>query len=87
MINWIGSWVQGIVIAVVISTIIEMILPDGNIKKYVRTVIGVYIVFVIISPIITKITGKCNRYKCIYRKYIHKQTKTRHNKKDRGKRI
>ncbi len=58
MINWIGSWVQGIVIAVVISTIIEMILPDGNIKKYVRTVIGVYIVFVIISPIITKITGK-----------------------------
>ena len=49
MINWIGSWVQGIVIAVVISTIIEMILPDGNIKKYVRTVIGVYIVFVIIS--------------------------------------
>ena len=74
MINWIGSWVQGIVIAVVISTIIEMILPDGNIKKYVRTVIGVYIVFV-------------NRYKCIYRKYIHKQTKTRHNKKDRGKRI
>ena len=33
MINWIGSWVQGIVIAVVISTIIEMILPDGNIKK------------------------------------------------------
>ena len=58
MINWIGSWVQGIVIAVVISTIIEMILPDGNIKKYIRTVIGVYIVFVIISPIITKITGK-----------------------------
>ena len=35
-----------------------MILPDGNIKKYVRTVIGTFIVFVIISPIITKVTGK-----------------------------
>lgn len=58
MINWISSWVQGIVIAVIISTIIEMILPNGNIKKYVRTAIGAYIVFVIISPIITKITGK-----------------------------
>lgn len=44
--------------AVIISTIIEMILPSGTIKKYVRTVIGAYIVFVIISPIITKITGK-----------------------------
>ena len=58
MINFISSWVQGIIVAVIISTIIEMILPNGNIKKYVRTVIGAYIVFVIVSPIITKITGK-----------------------------
>lgn len=58
MLSFISSWVQGIIIAVVISTIIEMILPDGNIKKYVRTVIGAFIVFVIISPIITKVTGK-----------------------------
>ncbi len=58
MVNFINSWAQGIVIAVIISTIIEMILPNGNIKKYVRTVIGTYIVFVIVSPIITKITGK-----------------------------
>lgn len=58
MIKFINSWVQGIIIAVIISTIIEMILPDGNIKKYIRTVIGSYIVFVIASPIITKLTGK-----------------------------
>ena len=58
MINFINSWVQGIIIAVVISTIIEMILPKGTIKKYVKTVIGVYIIFVIISPLITKLTGK-----------------------------
>lgn len=58
MINFINSWAEGIIIAVIISTIIEMILPEGTIKKYVRTVIGAYIVFVITSPIITKITGK-----------------------------
>ena len=58
MMNFISSWVQGIVVAVIIGTIIEMILPNGNIKKYVRTVIGAYIVFIIVSPIITKITGK-----------------------------
>ena len=58
MIDFINSWVIGIIIAIVISTIIEMILPDGTIKKYVRTVIGAYIVFVIVSPIITKLTGK-----------------------------
>ena len=55
--NWISDWIQGIIIAVVIGTIIEMILPDGNCKKYVKVVIGVYILFSIISPVITKITG------------------------------
>ena len=58
MLSFINSWVKGIIIAVIISTIIEMILPEGNIKKYVKTVIGVFIVFVIISPIVTKITGR-----------------------------
>ena len=58
MIEWVTSWVQGIIIAVIIATIIEMILPDGNCKKYIKVVIGVYILFSIISPVITKITGK-----------------------------
>lgn len=58
MINFINSWTRGIVIAVIISTVIEMILPNGSIKKYVRSIIGVYIVFAIISPIIAQITGK-----------------------------
>ncbi len=58
MINFINLWVKGIIIAVIISTIIEMILPDNSIKKYVKTVMGIYIVFIIVSPIITKISGK-----------------------------
>ena len=58
MIDFMSSWTETIIIAIVISTIIEMILPNGNIKKYVRTVMGAFMIFVIISPIITKITGK-----------------------------
>lgn len=58
MIEWVTSWAQGIIIAVIVATIIEMILPDGNCKKYIKVVIGVYILFSIISPVITKITGK-----------------------------
>ncbi len=55
--EWISGWIQGIIIAVIISTIIEMILPEGTSKKYIKIVIGVYILFSIISPVITKITG------------------------------
>ena len=55
---WVSNWIQGIVIAVIIGTIIEMILPEGNCKKYIKVVIGVYILFSIISPVITKFSGK-----------------------------
>ena len=55
--EWVNSWIQGIIIAVIISTIIEMILPQGNCKKYIKVVIGVYILFTIVSPVITKLSG------------------------------
>lgn len=55
--EWVSSWIQGIIIAVIISTIIEMILPEGNSKKYIKVVIGVYILFSIVSPVISKVTG------------------------------
>ena len=58
MINDITKWASGIIIAVIIATIIEMILPDGSIKKYIKVVIGVYILFTIISPVVSKFTGK-----------------------------
>lgn len=58
MIDWISTWSQSIIIAVIIATIIEMLLPSGSSKKYIKVVTGVYILFTIISPVITKFTGK-----------------------------
>jgi stage III sporulation protein AF len=51
MIDKISVWAEQIIVAVIIVTLIEMILPNGNNKKYIRTVIGVYILFTIISPV------------------------------------
>ena len=56
MIKFINSWAQGIILAVIIATIIEIILPEGKNKKYVKTVIGIYILFTIIYPLINKLT-------------------------------
>lgn len=57
MIEGLKNWAQGIVIAIIIGTILEMILPENNNKKYIKTVIGLYIVFTIISPVISGIMG------------------------------
>ena len=56
MINWIKLWVEQIIIAVIISIIVEMILPEGN-KKYIKMVLGLYILFVMIGPVISKATN------------------------------
>lgn len=52
MVEFISSWAEQIVLAVVVATIIELILPKNKNKKYIQMVIGVYVVFNIISPII-----------------------------------
>lgn len=58
LIAFINSWVQGIILAVILATIIEIILPEGNNKKYVKTIIGIYIMFVIAQPLISKMLNK-----------------------------
>ena len=35
-----------------------MLLPEGNSKKYIKVVIGIYVLFTIVSPLVTKFTGK-----------------------------
>lgn len=52
MIDFLSSWAEQIVLAVIIATIIELILPNSKNKKYIQMVIGIYIMFNIISPII-----------------------------------
>ena len=52
MIEFFSTWAEQIVLAVIIATIIEMLLPNNKNKKYVQMIIGIYILFNIISPII-----------------------------------
>ena len=54
MINFLSSWAEQVILAVIIATILELILPNSKNKKYVQMVIGVYVLFNIISPIIKK---------------------------------
>ncbi len=57
MIKNISSWAEQVIIAMIIATILEMILPKGNSKKYIKMIIGIYILYTIISPVITLFNG------------------------------
>lgn len=52
MVDKISSWASGLIVAVIIGTIIEMLLPDNKNKKYVKVVIGLFIIYTIMAPII-----------------------------------
>ena len=54
MIANLSSWAQGIIVAIIIGSIIQMLLPENKNKKYIRMVLGVYILFCIISPVVGK---------------------------------
>ena len=52
MINFLSKWIEGIAVTIIIASIFEMILPNGNIKKYLKIVLGIYIIFSMISPFV-----------------------------------
>lgn len=54
MISFISSWAQQIIFAVIIGIIIQMLLPEGKSKKYIKIVIGVYVLFSVINPVVGK---------------------------------
>ena len=57
MINFLKDWSNQIIVATIIAIILEMILPESNNKKYIKMIIGIYVLFTTINPIISKVTG------------------------------
>lgn len=51
VISFISTWLKDIVVLFILISIAELIMPKGNMKKYINMVIGLLIIFTIISPI------------------------------------
>ncbi len=51
MIDMISSLVRYIVILIFLSTLLEMILPQGVFRSYLRVIVGIMLIFTIISPL------------------------------------
>ena len=48
--NFISSWLKDILVLFIIISFLEILLPKGKIKKFVNFILGLLIIFVIISP-------------------------------------
>ena len=52
MIDFLSSWVKNLGLTIVIVSILEMLLPNNKTKKYIKIVLGIFVIFNIISPLI-----------------------------------
>src|SRR5690606_21287707 len=50
VVSFINSWLKDIVVLFILISIAELIMPKGNLKKYIRLVIGLLIIYTIINP-------------------------------------
>ena len=53
MIEVLSSWAKGLGLAIVIVSILEMLLPNNKTKKYIRMIMGLYVLFTLIEPFVT----------------------------------
>ena len=49
--KFISNWLREIVLLFIIISMIDIIMPKGKMKRYVNFIIGILIIFTIISPI------------------------------------
>lgn len=50
--NFINSWLRDITVLFIIVFIAELIMPKGNMKRYINLIIGLIIIIAIISPLV-----------------------------------
>lgn len=52
MIEILSLWAKNLGVTIVIVSILEMILPNNKTKKYIRMILGIFLLFNIVSPLI-----------------------------------
>lgn len=68
MIGSIKSWITSIVAIMIFSTLADIILPKGNLKKLSKLVIGFIVIIVVLNPILSlmnkqeSVSGSINNY-------------------------
>lgn len=69
MINFLSSWVKNLCLALIVVSILEMLLPNNKTKKYVKMVMGLYILFSIIAPFVENSSELKFNIEDLYEKY------------------
>lgn len=51
--SFLSSWISNIIIFILLATVIDMLLPSSSLQKYTKMVIGLLLIVIIITPILS----------------------------------
>lgn len=69
-VNFLTIWLKDIVLVFIFISIIELVIPNGNMKKYINMILGFLIIIVIISPFVKLINKDYSFTKDLYKNQI-----------------
>ncbi|MFS0722762.1 stage III sporulation protein AF [Paenibacillus sp. 1P07SE] len=55
---WLAEWLRQIIAIILLAGIIELLLPSNAYQRYVRLVIGLFILLALLSPILSLLQGE-----------------------------
>lgn len=51
--SFLSSWISNIIVFILLATVIDMLLPSSSLQKYTKMVIGLLLIAIIITPILS----------------------------------
>jgi stage III sporulation protein AF len=51
VIEWLGGWLKSIIMIILIATFVDLLLPNHSLQRYVKTVISLFVLMALLSPI------------------------------------
>lgn len=70
LIEFISQWIKSISMIFIIVSIIELVIPNSNLKKYVNMFIGLLIIIAIITPIVNLLDSNYDIEKEVFKNII-----------------
>lgn len=60
MLEFLVSWAEQLIVALIIIIMVELIIPNNSYRKYIKVILGIFIIYTICSPLISGEINKIN---------------------------
>lgn len=77
-----GEWFQNIILAVLLATFLEMILPNSSMERYVRLVLSLMVLMAILSPLLALFSGHWGDEQWLQRWWREQEQSFQHSRQE-----